>query len=132
MPSKQARKQTSTPGAGAARRPGQSSPPAGSPRKPQARTAEPDPSFNLISVLYHALQGAETAARYQQDAETAGSDELVEFFEQTRMEYAARAADAKRLLTKMLGVRGSEEDETEEEEEDEDEDEDEDKDEDED
>ena len=122
MPSKQARKQTSTPSASAARKPGQSSPPSGSPRKPLARTGEPDPSFNVISVLYHALQGADTAARYQQDAETAGSEELVEFFEQTRMEYTARAAEAKRLVAKMLGASASDEEEmSDEEEEDEEE-----------
>ncbi len=126
MPSKQARKPTTTPSTAASRRPGQSSPPSGSARQSGTATGESDPSFNLVSVLYHALQGADTAARYQQDAQLTGSDEMTDFFEQTRAEYTARAAEAKRLLAKMIGASaGEEEDElSDEDEEDEDEDED--------
>src|SRR4051812_4416702 len=32
-----------------------------------------DKDYDLISVLYHALQAADTCARYRQDAETEGS-----------------------------------------------------------
>jgi hypothetical protein len=86
--------------ASAARKPGQSSPPTGSPRG--SETGERDETYNLVSVLYHALQGAETISAYIRDAEGVEDEELVEFFEETRTEYVARAAQAKRLLAVRL------------------------------
>ncbi len=111
MASKQARKQSSSASTSASRRPGQSSPPSGSARSSSMpASGESDPNFNLISVLYHALQGADTAARYQQDAERAGQEELGMFFEQTRAEYTARAQKAKAILASMLSSNESEQD----------------------
>ena len=43
-------------------------------------TGTKDATYNLVSVLYHALQGAETSRHYIQDAEQAGDQELVQFF----------------------------------------------------
>ena len=39
-------------------------------------TGTRDDTYDLVSVLYHALQGAETARHYIQDAEQAGDQEL--------------------------------------------------------
>jgi rubrerythrin len=36
--------------------------------------------YNLVSILYHDLQGAENYARYAADAEQSGDQELVDFF----------------------------------------------------
>ena len=36
--------------------------------------------YNLVSILYHDLQGAENYARYAADAEQSGDQELAEFF----------------------------------------------------
>jgi hypothetical protein len=68
-----------------------------------------DHVYGLVSVLYHALQGADTYERYIDDAERAGDDELVQFFEQCRDQEHERATRAKRLL----GDRNEDEAETE-------------------
>jgi hypothetical protein len=43
-------------------------------------TGTRDEHYNVISVLYHALQGADTCATYLQDAEHAGDRDLAPFF----------------------------------------------------
>jgi hypothetical protein len=43
-------------------------------------TGTRDEHYNLISVLYHALQGADTCSGYALDAEAAGDERLVTFF----------------------------------------------------
>ena len=95
-----------------------SSPPTGSARTPRSGTGERDENYDLINVLYHALQGAETVGQYLADAE--GDDELREFMEETRAEYAARAAAAKELLASRLSEESDEEEDEEDEEEEED------------
>jgi hypothetical protein len=87
------------------RRPFQSSPPAGSLRG-SSGTGERDATYDLLSVLYHALQGAEACGRYLLDAEAVDDEELAEFFEDTRTEYAARAKRARRLLAGQLLEEG--------------------------
>ena len=57
-----------------------------------------DHVYGLVSVLYHALQGAQTYGQYIEDAKTAEDDELVKFFEQCRSEETERAVRAKQLL----------------------------------
>ena len=42
----------------------------------QRTTGTRDEHYNLISVLYHALNGADTCDRYALDAETAGDERL--------------------------------------------------------
>ena len=39
-------------------------------------TGTPDEQYDLVSVLYHALQGGETSEQYIEDARTAGDEEL--------------------------------------------------------
>ena len=53
-------------------------------------------------MLYHALQGAETYARYAEDARNSGDDELIEFFEECQDEEVDRADRAKELLASRL------------------------------
>jgi rubrerythrin len=66
-------------------------------------TGTRDETYNLISVLYHALQGAETYQQYIQDAEQRGDQELVQFFRDVREEEKRRADGAKQLLAKHFG-----------------------------
>lgn len=121
MPGKQTAQASKPSPASAARKPAQ---PA---RGAAARTGERDENFDLISVLYHALQGAETISQYLEDAREANDDELLSFFEETREAYIERAAEAKLLLASRLeGSEDDEEEDEEEEEEDEDEEEEED------
>ncbi|MBD1841291.1 hypothetical protein H6F78_20085 [Coleofasciculus sp. FACHB-64] len=65
-------------------------------------TGTADEHYNLISVLYHALEGASTYEIYIQDAEEAGDEELVEFFQQLEEEESQRAERAKELLAKRI------------------------------
>jgi hypothetical protein len=43
-------------------------------------TGTKDVTFNIISILYHALQGAETYDQYIQDAEQSGNSDIVYFY----------------------------------------------------
>ncbi|MDQ4143140.1 MAG: hypothetical protein M3198_05220 [Actinomycetota bacterium] len=57
-----------------------------------------DEHYNLVSVLYHALQGGETYDQYIQDAREAGDDELVQYFQDVQEQDRQRAERAKKLL----------------------------------
>jgi rubrerythrin len=61
-----------------------------------------DEHYNLVSILYHALQGAETYDTYISDAESAGDQELAQSFRQVQEEERRRAARAKELLGRKL------------------------------
>jgi hypothetical protein len=64
----------------------------------QQTTGTRDEHYNLISVLYHALNGADTCDRYALDAETAGDERLVAFFRETQIMQSQIAERAKGLL----------------------------------
>jgi rubrerythrin len=55
-------------------------------------------TYDLVSVLYHALEGGATYDKYIQDAEQEGDQELAQFFRQVQQEDAQRAQQAKSLL----------------------------------
>lgn len=61
-------------------------------------TGTRDEHYDLVSVLYHALQGAEACAGYAKDAEAAGEGELAEFFEEAQEAQARLAEGAKAML----------------------------------
>ena len=69
----------------------------------QGNTGTQDTHYNIISVLYHALQAAETIDTYIQDAEQGGNQELVQFFRDVKEENQRRADRAKQLLGRELG-----------------------------
>ena len=89
----------------------QKSPTARKGRDTANDTGERDENYNLISVLYHALQGAETVAQYTTDAETTGDEQLAQFFEEARGSYVELAQQAKQLLAARLDATEEEEDE---------------------
>lgn len=62
------------------------------------KTNVSDKSYDLISVLYHALQSAETIDQYIQDAKEAGDQELALFFTEIKEQDLDRAERAKALL----------------------------------
>jgi hypothetical protein len=72
-------------------------------------TGTTDEHYNLVSVLYHSLKGAQTYAQYIRDAEEAGDSELVEFFEDMQEEERMRSDRAKELLGRRLGGGGDDE-----------------------
>jgi len=63
-------------------------------------TGVSDIVYNLTSVLYHAAQGGTVYAKYIEDAEQEGDQELAEFFRQVQQQDAERAQKAKALLDK--------------------------------
>lgn len=69
----------------------------------KGNTGTPDIAYNLVSTIYHALQGAETEQQYISDAEQNGDQETIQFFRNLKQENERRADTAKRLLAKHLG-----------------------------
>jgi hypothetical protein len=65
-------------------------------------TGTRDETYDLVSVLYHALQGAETSLQYLQDAEQAGDQELGQFFRDVQAWQRHLATQAKALLKRRL------------------------------
>jgi hypothetical protein len=61
-------------------------------------TGTRDEHYNLISVLYHALHGAENCDRYASDAEVAGDERLAAFFREAQAMHTQVAERAKGLL----------------------------------
>ena len=61
-------------------------------------TGTRDEHFNLVSVLYHALQGADSIEVYIFDAETSGNERLAAFFRETQAIHVQIAERAKELL----------------------------------
>ncbi len=61
-------------------------------------TGVKDSVYNLTSVLYHAAEGGTVYAKYIDDAEQEGDQELAEFFRQVQQQDAERAQKAKSLL----------------------------------
>ncbi len=69
---------------------------------PEANTGTPDTTYNLISVIYHALQGAQTYEQYINDAVQQGDEGLAQFFRAARDESTNRADVGKQLLAQRL------------------------------
>lgn len=90
---------------------GQKQKPPATPSSSELQTE--DQVYGLVSVLYHSLQGAETYGKYVEDAERAGDDELVTFFDQCREQNIERARRAKLLLATRLDEEEDDEDEEE-------------------
>ena len=61
-------------------------------------TGTRDEHYNLVSVLYHALSGADSCDRYALDAEAAGDERLAAFFRETQAMQTQIAERAKGLL----------------------------------
>ncbi|HEV2121249.1 MAG TPA: hypothetical protein VGW38_00545 [Chloroflexota bacterium] len=68
----------------------------------QGTRGTPDLTYNLISVIYHALQGAETYGMYVNDAEQEGNRELADYFRRLQDENLKRADQGKELLKRHL------------------------------
>jgi hypothetical protein len=64
-------------------------------------TGTPDITYDLVSVLYHALQGAELCEEYASTAEEAGDQEVARFLREVQEE-ERRADRAKQLLAGRL------------------------------
>lgn len=76
-----------------------------------AANVESDETYGLVSVLYHALQGADTIDRYIEDAKAAENQQLVSFFEDCKAKQNEIALAGKRLLAEQLIDLAEEEEE---------------------
>ncbi len=63
-------------------------------------TGASNPEYNLISVLYHALQGADLYQKFASDA--GGDQDLANFFHEVAQQEQQRAERAKQLLATRL------------------------------
>ena len=70
-------------------------------------TGTRDVTYDLISVVYHALQGAETYQMYEQDAQQAGDQEAEAFFHEAHQSSRQFADRAKMLLGQRMNQGGS-------------------------
>ncbi|HYZ49083.1 MAG TPA: hypothetical protein VE567_09345 [Sphingomonas sp.] len=64
------------------------------------QTGTRDVTYNLTTVLYHALQGVENCRTYEQDAQ--GDQQYARFFQQAGQMQQQLAEEAKRLLHDCL------------------------------
>jgi len=67
-----------------------------------SQTGTPDKDYNLVSVLYHALSGAESCINYIEDAEKADDQELSDFFGESLTLYGSLADKSKKLAASRL------------------------------
>ena len=65
-------------------------------------TGIPDVEYNLISVLYHALQGVESAEMYLEEAEEDGDEDLHDYLHEVSDTYRELAQRGRDLLIRKL------------------------------
>ena len=70
-------------------------------------TGTRDVTYDLISVIYHALQGAETYQMYEQDAQKEGDQEAAALFHEAHQSSRQWADRAKSLLGQRMNQAGS-------------------------
>ena len=70
----------------------------------EEKTRTSDAAYDLVSVIYHALQGAETYDRYITDARERNDDELADFFSEVQQVNCEIAERGQRLLSSRLSV----------------------------
>ena len=69
----------------------------------QSKTGTSNEFYNLVSIMYHALQGAQTYDAYIRDAEQSGDSDLAQFFREVQQEDQRRSMRASQLLAKRAG-----------------------------
>ena len=69
-------------------------------------TVADDIVYDLISIQYHALKGAEVYDRFLQDAHSTEHDDVMEFIRQCKREDEHRAERAHELLRALTRDHG--------------------------
>ncbi|HYX51617.1 MAG TPA: hypothetical protein VE843_17850 [Ktedonobacteraceae bacterium] len=69
----------------------------------QSKTGTSNEYYNLVSIMYHALNGAQTYDTYIRDAEQSGDNDLAQFFREVQQEDHRRSERAKQLLVQRAG-----------------------------
>jgi len=70
----------------------------------EEKTRTSNAAYDLVSVIYHALQGAETYDRYIADAHERSDYELTEFFREVQEKNCEIAERGQRLLSARLSA----------------------------
>jgi len=70
-------------------------------------TATSNTYYDLVSVLYHALQAEQSSANYAQEAQQSGKQDLVQFFSEVHQNASQQADRAKQLLGSVSSARES-------------------------
>lgn len=68
----------------------------------ERETGMNDEHYDIVSALYHALQGAEASKKYISDAEKEGDQEAIQFFRDVQDRNREMAERAKALLAKKV------------------------------
>lgn len=68
----------------------------------QLQTPMSNEMFDLVSVLYFSLEADYKHQRYIDDAQQAGDNDLVQFFQQCQQEDRQRAQQARQLLNRKI------------------------------
>lgn len=68
----------------------------------QTSTGVSDPTYNLVSSLYHALKAGQELDGYIKDAQEAGDQDLVQYFQQIQNGYRRASDGAKQLLVARI------------------------------
>jgi hypothetical protein len=66
----------------------------------QQTTAVSNIYYDLVSVLYHSLESAQTYASYLKDAQQSGDQNLVQFFQSLQQNANRQAQQAQQLLAR--------------------------------
>ena len=68
----------------------------------QSSTGASNVVYDIVSLLYHELEAGATTELYIRDAQQAGDNELVQFFQKVLQEHRQCAVQAQQLLTQRL------------------------------
>jgi hypothetical protein len=68
-----------------------------------AGQAVPDVEYDLISLIYHNLEGVQASGRYASDAVEAGEDDLAQLFQHAQQTYLEQADRARAVLRQRIG-----------------------------
>jgi type III secretory pathway component EscT len=70
----------------------------------QVPTGVSNEMYDLISVLYHSLESCATEQTYIQDAQKAGDNDLVQFFQQCQQQDRQCAQQAQQILKQKMAM----------------------------
>ncbi|WP_066380361.1 MULTISPECIES: hypothetical protein [unclassified Anabaena] len=70
--------------------------------KAESNTGTKNEHFDLISVIYHSLEGAAVYEQYVQDANACGDKDLANFFQEVKDTNCRLANRAKELLGQRI------------------------------
>lgn len=77
--------------------------------QPQTQAIDPlqDLQYDLVSTLYHACKSSKAIDQYIRDANQAGNNEAVQFFQMVAQQDQQRAQRAQELLNQISGASGT-------------------------